>query len=236
MFNFFKKSSNSSDYSYLGKSTEDYSYLGKSTEDYKLSDEEIERIEKFELEWEKKSNESSYIEINPLGQRENGIVEDLISQRGIRNREPDSNGRYNIEENTLRKEMIMIEESIIDKFLLKNSKSFIKGDKLSDFLNEDELKQVFDYYTDRYSGINSKDVKNLYIPHKCDFISLDKKIISIDKNIYYLDWKSKVYFGFRNDDFSEKWNEYGGFVDSNYFTNQVFMLPKSVSFNNINVV
>ena len=44
MFNFFKKSSNSSD----------YSYLGKSSEDYKLSDEEIERIEKFELEWEKK--------------------------------------------------------------------------------------------------------------------------------------------------------------------------------------
>ena len=123
--------------------------------------------------------------------------------------------------------MMMIEESIIDKFLFENSKSFIKGDRLSNFLTEDELKQVFEYYNETHRGY----VEDLSIPNKCDFISLDKKIISIDKNIYYLDWKSKVYFGFR-DGGGEKWNWYG--VDTSHRTNQVFLLPKSVSLNNIN--
>jgi hypothetical protein len=224
MFNFFKKPSNSSD----------YSHLEKPSKDYKLSDEEIERIEKFELEWEKKSNESSYIEINPSGQRVNGIVEDLIYSRGIRSWKPDNEGKYLIEENSLKDEMLMVEQSLIDKFLFENPKSFIKVDSLSDFLTEDELKQVFDYYTDRYSGTNSKDVKNLYIPHKCDFISLDKKIISIDKNIYYLDWKSKVYFGFRNDGYLENWeDDRMEPFNKEYTLNQLFRLPDSVSFENI---
>ena len=86
---------------------------------------------------------------------------------------------------------------------------------------------MFEYYNETHRGY----VEDLSIPNKCDFISLDKKIISIDKNIYYLDWKSKVYFGFR-DGGGEKWNWYG--VDTSHRTNQVFLLPKSVSLNNIN--
>ena len=74
----------------------------------------------------------------------------------------------------------MVEQSLIDKFLFENPKSFIKGDRLSDFLSENELKQEF------ISGLNSF-YDTFKICQNCDFISIDKKIISIN----YQDEQSK---------------------------------------------
>lgn len=121
----------------------------------------------------------------------------------------------------------MVEQSLIDKFLFENPKSFIKGDRLSDFLSENELKQEFT------SGLSSSDTFKIY--DNCDFISIDKKIISINKDLYYLDWKSKKYFGNIIGDVGEYWENQRDeiFNTKSWIFNQLFRLPKSVTYDNI---
>ena len=220
MFNFFKKSKKESSKENLEDSFK--------IQDCLLSSEELETIQKFELEWKKRSSDSKYVEIPTIGNfGKNGIVKNLISDRGIFSIDPHNERRYVFNEDSLKEEMLMVEQSLIDKFLFENPKSFIKGDRLSDFLSENELKQEFT------SGLSSSDTFKIY--DNCDFISIDKKIISINKDLYYLDWKSKKYFGNIIGDMGEYWENQRDeiFNTKSWIFNQLFRLPKSVTYDNI---
>ena len=201
-----------------------------NSEKSRLTTEEIQRIKDFETQWGEKVKESRHIKIPSLGKRKNGIVEDLILQRGIRSLKPDDKGLYNIKENSLKKKMLEIESSLIDKFLLDNQ-YFISGNKKLYFLNEKERNTLFTHYQIKYGSNSFKKRFDINIDTGLDFISIDKKIVSLNKDLYFLDWTSKVYFGF-DIDIDTKWeSKYGRdeILNRTYYRHNIFCLPSSIS-------
>jgi hypothetical protein len=183
MFNFFNNSNNS---------PKDSSEKNLKIEGCRLSTEEMERIQNFELDWNKKIEESQNLKIPCMMKfSEEDMIEDLIKTRCIRFYD-DNEDRIKVKKD-LTSEMLEIESSLIDTFLLQNTELFIKGNMLSKFLSENELNQKF------LGGFDD----SLSLHGDCDFISTDKKIISIEKNLYFLDWNLKEYSG--SDKISFKW-------------------------------
>lgn len=188
----------------------------------RLTTEEIQKIKDFETKWSEKVKESRHIIIPSLGKRKNGIVEDLIQKRGIRSLKPDDKGLYEIKENSLKKKMLEIEKSLIDKFLL-NNEYFISGKKRLVFLTDKERNTFFTDFKYEENDIN--------IDKDLDFISIDKKIISLNRDLYFLDWDSELFFGFDHISHN-KWDSYFGrykILDKFCIRPQIFLLPTSIS-------
>ena len=104
---------------------------------FRLTTEEIVKIKDFETQWSIKVNESTHIKIPSLGKGKNGIVEDLIELRGIRNLKSNDKGLYDIKENSQKQKMLEIENSLINIFLI-DTQYFISGNKKLVFLTSEE--------------------------------------------------------------------------------------------------
>ena len=207
MFNFFKKSEKESSKENLEDSSKIQECL--------LSGEELETIQKFELDWDKKNEDSHNMKIPCMMKySEENMVEDLIETRCIRFY--DKKVDVIKVKKRMTNEMLKIENSLINKFLFENTDLFIKGNMLSKFLNEDELNQKFNcsFFS---------DCEPLNLQKKCDFISIDKKIISIEKNIFFLDWESKEFSGWNTD--------YNGWEIERSFFNHRLYFRKYCNFN-----
>jgi len=197
--------------------------LGKS----RLTPKEIEKIKEYETQWSEKVKQSKHIKVSDR------IVEDLIQYWKIRNSKPNDKGMYTLKKTSYKKKMLEIEKSLIDKFLL-NNEYFISGKKRLVFLTDKERNTFFTHYKMKYGNHrfierNYREIIKIY--KDLDFISIDKRIISLNRNLYFLDWSSKVYFGFDNNT-GDKWgSEFGrnGILDKSYSKHKIFFLPSSIT-------
>lgn len=199
----------------------------------KLTIEEIDKIKSFEAQWSEKVKQSSHIEVPSIGKRLNGVVEDLIQYRGVRSLKADKNGFHNIKENSLKKEMLEVEKSLIDRFLL-NNEYFIPGNKVLYFLTDKERNTFFTHYKDKY-GAGTSSRSRIKIGDRVDFISIDRKILSLNKDLYFLDWPSQIYFGF-DSDLDEEWDSIGGrdeILNLSFVRHNIFTLPPSMTMSKI---
>lgn len=185
---------------------------------------------KFEKEWLQKVKESDYVVIPP-GQyggfpESNRIIMELISERRIVSW--GINGDF-INEIFLLDEMLEIEESLINKFILLSNNLFYSYKSSPSFLNSNESSKSFSPYDEiRYERVLFEQVK-FCLSQGYDFISKDKKIVSVQKNLYYLDWSKGIYFGF-TDSVNDKWERGKGWYiyDIGYYSNQLFLFPNKL--------
>lgn len=218
MFNFFNKKS----------SDKKETLLESELNQIKSENQLINQIQEFEEKWFKRVEESEYILVPSQLNRKNGVVEDLIDDRGIRSTESDSNGLFPID-NYQEENMIMIENSLIKRFIMENNGLFLMYSDKSKILSNDEFSIIFTHFQEKIELRNRTEKINL--SNGFDFISVDKKIISIHKNIYYLDWREKIYYGF-NDVIETKWEQFGGrseIFNKEFITSNLFRLPLEIN-------
>jgi hypothetical protein len=129
-------------------------------------------------------------------------------------------------------EMIKIEKSIINSFILKNEGYFIPNKQKASLLTDSEINNSFEWY-DKFSHDNKISLKNDF-----DFISIDKKIVSANYCVYYLDWESNRYYGCDSSDFLYLWDTYkvpyhaNKLAKANSRVNILFRLPEFIKYDN----
>ncbi len=188
----------------------------------------IIEIKEFESKWSKRVEESKYIVVPSQKNRENGIIEDLIDHRGIRSTKPNSNGLFVIDDSQ-EDNMIMIENSLIKRFIMENDGLFLMYSDKSKIFSNDEFSKIFTHFQEKIELRNR--IEKIDLSNGFDFISVDKRIISIQKNIYYLDWEKEVYYGFNND-LDTKWEQFGGrdeIFDKEFISSNLFRLPPEIN-------